>query len=224
MFFQNREEAAELIADRLVKYRGRNPLVLGIPRGAVPMAKVIAEALEGELDVVLVHKLGAPNNPEYAVGAVSEGGDIYLNESAKRWGISQEYILREAKAQIEVLRQRRALYTPIRPPVDPLNRIVIVVDNGIATGATMVAALRAVRAKHPAELIGAVAVAPKETIERISKEADAVVCLEIPEDFYAVGEYFRDFSQVTDKDVIESLQKASAKKSPAFFKVSQKEN
>ena len=212
MFFQNREEAAELLAEKLVRYRGRNPLVLGIPRGAVPMAKVIADALEGELDVVLVHKLGAPGNPEYAVGSVSEGGDLYINEGVSEGGISQEYILREAKAQIETLRRRRALYTPVRPAANPLNRIVIVVDNGIATGATMVAAIRAVRAKHPAELIGAVAVAPKATIDRIAKEADAVVCLDMPKDFYAVGEYFRDFSQVTDEDVVKSLKKASARK------------
>jgi len=212
MLFQNREEAAELLAEKLSKYRGQNPLVLGIPRGAVPMARIIADALKGELDVVLVHKLGAPGNPEFAIGSVSENGHIYLNVAAKGWGVSQDYISRETKAQIETLRRRRALYTPVRPAIDPLNRIVIVVDNGIATGATMIAALRAIRAKHPAELIGAVAVAPQETIERIAKEADAVVCLEVPKEFYAVGEFFRDFSQVTDEEVIASLKQAPARR------------
>jgi predicted phosphoribosyltransferase len=210
MLFENREEAAELLADRLSKYRGQNPLILGIPRGAVPMAKIIADALQGELDVVLVHKLGAPGNPEFAIGSVSESGNIYLSDAAKE--VSQDYISRETKAQIETLRRRRALYTPVRPAIDPLNRIVIVVDNGIATGATMIAALRAIRAKHPAELIGAVAVAPQETIERIAKEADAVVCLDVPKEFYAVGQFFRDFSQVTDEDVIASLQQAPARR------------
>ena len=212
MRFENREEAAELLAERLSKYRGRNPLVLGIPRGAVPMARIIAEALNGELDVVLVHKLGVPGNPEFAIGSVSESGDIYLTIAAKGWGISQDYISREAKAQIEALRRRRALYTPVRTAIDPLNRIVIVVDNGIATGATMIAALRAVRARHPAELIGAVAVAPQETIDRIGKEADEIVCLEVPREFNAVGEFFRDFSQVTDEDVMASLQQATARR------------
>jgi predicted phosphoribosyltransferase len=210
MLFENREEAAEILADRLSKYRGHNPLILGIPRGAVPMAKIIAGALGGELDVVLVHKLGAPDNPEFAIGSVSEAGDIYLSDAAKELGISQDYISREAKAQSKTLRRRRTLYTPVRPAIDPLNRIVIVVDNGIATGATLIAALRAVRLRHPAKLIAAVAVAPKETLERIAKEADEVVCLEVPRDFYAVGQFFRDFSQVTDEDVMASLQQAPA--------------
>ena len=208
MLFQNREEAAHLLAEKLKKYQGQNPLVLAIPRGAVPMAKIIADALEGELDVVLVHKLGAPGNPEFAIGSVSEGGDVFLSDAARAMGISHDRIAREVQAQLETLRHRRAMYTPIHPPIDPSNRIVIVVDNGIATGATMIAALRAVRAKKPAKLIGAVAVAPPDTVERIAKETDEVVCLATPLNFFAVGQFFLEFSQVSDEEVVAILKKS----------------
>jgi predicted phosphoribosyltransferase len=206
MPFHNRAEAAHLLAQRLVAYRGQHPLVLGIPRGAVPMARIIADALEGELDVVLVHKLGAPSRPELAIGAVDETGQVYLGPYVERLGISADYLAAETAAQLETLRRRRALYTPIRPPISPAGRLVIVVDNGIATGASMIAALRAVRAKQPARLIAAVAVAPHQTLKRMAPEADEVVCLEAPDEFYAVGEFFEDFSQVTDAEVVTILQ------------------
>jgi predicted phosphoribosyltransferase len=209
MPFRNREEAAQLLAQRLMAYRGHHPLVLGIPRGAVPMAKIIADALEGDLDVVLVHKLGAPGNPEFAIGAVDESGQVSLGPHVQRLGISEDYVAAETAAQLETLRTRRAMYTPIRPPISPAGRLVIVVDNGIATGASMLAALRAVRAKQPARLIAAVAVAPPQTLERLAHEADEVVCLEAPEELYAVGLWFEDFSQVTDAEVVAILQQAS---------------
>jgi predicted phosphoribosyltransferase len=203
--FESRAHAAALLAERLQHYRGRNPVVLGIPRGAVPMARVVADALEAELDVVLVHKLGAPDNPEYAIGSISEHGELYLTPAARELGISESYIAREAREQLERLRRRRTEYTPVRPPIDPAGRITIVVDNGVATGATMIAALRAVRARRPARLVAAMAVAPHDTVARIAREADEVVCLEIPEVFYAVGQFFQDFSQVTDEDVMRAL-------------------
>ena len=183
-------------------------MVLGIPRGAVPMAKTIAGALEGDLDVVLVHKLGAPGNPELAVGAVDETGHLYLNEHVWELGIDDDYLEEEKQAQLTMLRQRRAQYTPVRPPLDPAGRIVIVVDNGIATGASMIAALRAVRAKRPAKLIAAVAVAPAETVARMWAEADEVVCLYAPDHLYAVGQFFADFSPVSDEQVIAILRQS----------------
>jgi predicted phosphoribosyltransferase len=209
--FRSREHAARLLAERLAKYRGQNPLVLAIPRGAVPMGKIIADSLGGEVDVVLVRKLGAPGQPELAVGAVDEGGQVYLSDYVHALGISPEYIAAEKKSQLETLRERRARYTPLRPPIDPSGRVVIVVDNGIATGATMIAALRAVRARKPAKLIAAVAVAPKETVRKIAKQADEVVCLEVPAVFYAVGEFFEDFSQVTDEEVVAILGESGAR-------------
>jgi predicted phosphoribosyltransferase len=214
MRFHNREHAARLLAEKLTAYRGQNPLVLGIPRGAVPMAKIIADALDGELDVVLVHKLGAPGNPELAVGSVDEAGRVYLSEHVRELGIDDDYLEKEKQAQLKTLHKRRAQYTPVRPPLDPTSRIVIVVDNGIATGASMIAALRAVRAKQPAKLIAAVAVAPPETVERIRAEADEVVCLYAPDYFYAVGQFFENFSQVSDEQAIAILQQSRGKPAP----------
>jgi len=211
MLFTNREEAARLLADKLVNYRGRNPLVLAIPRGAVPMASVIAESLDGEMDVVLVHKLSAPGQPELAIGSVDERGQVYISEHAGSLGVGDEYIAREKKAQMKILSRRRALYTPVHPPIDPLGRIVIVVDDGIATGATMVSALRAVRVQKPSRLIAATAVASRESLQMIRGLADEVVCLEVPEIFYAVGQFFLEFPQVSDEEVITFLKQSRSK-------------
>jgi|SRR5579863_6846341 len=204
MYFKNRQQAANLLADRLARYKGRNPLVLGIPRGAVPMAKIIADALEGEMDVMLVHKLRAPDQAELAIGSVDEGGQVYLRSNA--FGIPEGYILAEKEFQMAVLRGRRALYTPVHPPISPAHRIVIVVDDGIATGASMIAALRVVRQRGPEKLIAATAVAPHETLQEVRGLADEVVCLEVPDYFYAVGEYFDEFAQVSDEEVTAILQ------------------
>lgn len=172
MLFQNREHAAHLLVEKLALCRGQNPLVLAIPRGAVPMAKIIADALDGEMDVVLVRKLRAPHQPELAIGSVDETGQVYLHEYARDLGIRQEYVEAEKQRELEILRRRRSLYTPIHQPVDSIHRTMVVVDDGIATGSTMIAALRALRAKNPAKLIVATAVAPRETLQRIEKEAD----------------------------------------------------
>lgn len=206
MYFKNRQQAAELLAEKLARYKGQNPLVLGIPRGAVPMAKIIADALDGEIDVVLVHKLGAPGNPELAVGSVDESGQVYLREHARALGLSD--IEAEKTRQMKTLRERRARYTPVHPPIDPAGRIVIVVDNGIATGASMIAALRSVRAQRPKKLIAAAAVAPYESLQEIRALADEVVCLDVPADFYAVGQFFEEFTQVSDEEVIALLQRS----------------
>lgn len=203
--FRDRRDAANKLAKELQQYRGQHPLVLAIPRGAVPMAKIIAEALDGELDVVLVRKLRAPGNPEFAIGAMDETGWTYLADYAGRVAGSTEYIETEKAAQLDVMRERRASYTPIRPPLDPLGRTVIVVDDGLATGATMIAALHALRAKHPKKLICAVPVAPADTLEKVSVYADEVVCLDAPELFYAVGQFYQSFPQVSDDEVIDLL-------------------
>lgn len=204
MRFKNREHAAELLVKRLVpNYKNKNPLVLGIPRGAVPMAKIMAEGLGGELDVVLVHKLSHPDQPELAIGAIDENGHAFVSEWAA--DVDRNFLEAEKRRQLEVLRQRRAKYTPSRAPIDPSGRIVVVVDDGIATGSTMTAALRAVRAKRPKKLIGAVAVASSEAARAMLRECDEMVCLSIPAHFYAVGQFFDDFGQVSDEDVIASL-------------------
>jgi putative phosphoribosyl transferase len=220
MRFRNRESAGALLAKRLATYRRTNPLVLGIPRGAVPMAGVIAEALDADLDVVLVRKVGAPGNPEFAAGAVSEDGEVVVNPSASAFGIRREYVAEEAAAQLDVLRHRRARLSAVHAPVDPAGRVVIVVDDGGATGSTMLSALQALRRRRPKWLVAAMAVAPPEAVERIADFADDVVCLETPEDFRAVGQFFDEFAPVTDDEVVETLRefhrrRASSRSAPS---------
>jgi predicted phosphoribosyltransferase len=210
-FFASRIEAAELLAERLKSYRDHHPLVLGIPRGAVPMADTIAASLNGELDVVLVHKLGAPFQEEFAIGSVSERGDVHLSEEIGAYGIEKSHVDREVARQLEVLRSRRAAYTPVRPPISPMGRVVIVVDDGVATGWTMIAALRSIRPLKPEKLVAAMAVAPPAAVDLMKREADEVVCLATPVDFYAVGQFFSDFRQVTDEEVTEILARATAR-------------
>ncbi len=182
-------------------YAGKNPLVLAIPRGAVPMGKVLAEALGGELDVVLVKKLRSPQSAEFAVGAIDETGWAYVADYAAGAGATAAYLEREKAAQMQALRKRRSQYTPTRPPIDPAGRIAIVVDDGLATGATMIAALHAARAKKPAKLICAVPVASEDSLTKVSPYADEIVCLETPLDFFAVGQFYDHFPQVEDEEV-----------------------
>lgn len=207
--FYDRNEAAIKLADKLISYRGRNPLVLAIPRGAVPMAKVITDKLGGNLDVVLVRKLRAPYSPELAIGSVDENGIGYIAEYAELAGADNDYIEYEKKIQMDIIRKRRLQYSQIRPAIDPAGRIVIVIDDGLATGSTMISALHALRARKPAKLICAVPVSPVETLKKIAELADEVVCLETPTDFQAVGQYYVIFPQVEDDEVVAILQSAA---------------
>ena len=200
-FFRDRADAAHQLLQQLVAFRGARPLVLAIPRGAVPMGLHIAQGLDGELDVVLVRKLGAPFSDEYAIGAVDESGRVYRSPLAAAAGANDEYIEHETRRQLALLGQRRERYTPLRPRVDPAGRIVIVVDDGLATGATMIAALQAVRANEPARLVCAVPVAAPDSLARVQMLADEVVCLHAPRDFAAVGQFYGSFEAVEDDEV-----------------------
>jgi putative phosphoribosyl transferase len=207
MRFKNREEAARQLAGRLAAYKGRHPLILGVPRGAVPMARTIADALEGDLDVVLVRKLRAPGQPELAIGAVDEAGAIF---KGRYFTVAdEEYLRGEIRAQQSVIRARREMYTRVKAAIDPAGRIVVIVDDGIATGSSMLAAIRSVRARKPMKLIVAIGVAPRHSLAPIEDEADEVVCLYAPAEFDAVGQFFDDFSEVTDDMVVTALSPAA---------------
>ncbi len=208
MLFANRHQAADRLAAALAAYKGRHPLILAIPRGAVPMGLRLAQALDGELDVVLVRKLRAPFNPEFAIGSIDESGWSYIADYAESVGGTPAYLAREKQTQLDTISKRRAQYTPLRPPIAPAGRTVIVVDDGLATGATMISALHALRAQQPARLVCAVPVAPPDTLEKMRPYADEVVCLQAPAFFQAVGQFYADFPQVDDEEVIGILRQA----------------
>jgi len=212
--YRDRAEAARLLAQALSSWRGEHPLVLAIPRGAVPMGRVIADALGGELDVVLVRKVPAPGNPEFAIGAVAENGWLHLADYATSAGATPEYLERAVAGERETMQRRRAQYTPVRPPLEPQDRIAIVVDDGLATGETMLAALHAVRAGKPRRLICAVPVATSDAVAKIRPYADGVVCLQTPGFFYAVGQFYGDFRQVDDREVVALLRYAATSHAP----------
>jgi len=203
--FVSREQAAELLAQELIRYKGRHPLVLAIPRGAVPMGSLIARLLDGELDIVLTHKLCAPMDPEYAIGAIDESGWVYISPVAARAGISPSYLEQEKKRQLDSLKHRRIRFKSGKKPAAVKGRIAIVVDDGLATGATMIAALHAIRAREPARLVCAIPVAPSDTLDRVSELADEVICLQVPDDFRSVGQFYQHFPQVEEDEVIRIL-------------------
>jgi predicted phosphoribosyltransferase len=206
MRFRDRTDAAERLAAALRAYRGKNALVLAIPRGAVPMGRVLAGALGAELDIVLVRKLRAPGSPEFAVGAIDESGWAYVADYAAEVGADEAYLREEKNRQLETLRKRRAEYTPHRTAHDPAGRVAIVVDDGLATGATMIAALHAVRAKKPARLVCAVPVAAPDSVAKVRAYADEVVCLATPTEFHAVSQFYDSFPQVEDEEVVRVLK------------------
>jgi putative phosphoribosyl transferase len=204
MRFQNREEAGKVLAQRLAEYKKEKPVVLAIPKGALPLGSAIAEVLNSELDVVLVKKIGAPNNPELVIGALSESGDVYFTEMGQ--GLSHEYLEARMRSELKKISQKRKQYGELRPRVNLNGRTVIIVDDGIATGATMLAAIKSTRHKGAKKIVVATVVAPPETVRHLREEADEVIVIYTPTLFSNVGEFFDDFSQVTDKEVKDILR------------------
>jgi predicted phosphoribosyltransferase len=182
------------------------PLVLGVARGGVPVAVEVAAMLGGDLDVAVARKIGAPGNPEFAIGAIAVGGEPILNEVVIRsYQISPEYVASAVDHARDEIERRTIAYRAGRPAADPAGRVVIVVDDGVATGSTLKAVLRSVRAAGPASVVCAIPVGPSDTVQDLTDEADVVVCPSIPRSFMAVGGWYDDFSQLSDEEVVAAL-------------------
>jgi predicted phosphoribosyltransferase len=206
--FRNREDAGQKLAARLKVYKDQHPVILALPRGGVPVAAEVAAALDAPLDLVLVRKIGVPWQPELAMGAVVDGGAplVVRNEDVVRMaGVSSEVFHHVCEEELAEIERRRQRYLGRRSRIEVAGRTVIVVDDGIATGATTRAALRATRMRHPKRLILAVPVAPVEAATAMRKEADEVICPEEHENFGAIGFYYADFRQIEDQEVIALL-------------------
>jgi predicted phosphoribosyltransferase len=206
--YRDRIDAGEKLAAALtgIVEEDDRPLILGIPRGGVPVAAVVADELGGDLDVLVAHKLGAPGNPEFAIGAVAEDGSTFVDDRVIAFhGISPDYVRRETANQLAEVQRRARLLRSDRPPLPVAGRVCVVVDDGVATGATLEASLRLVEKLGASRVIAAVPVGPSDTIGRLGGAADVVVCPLQPRHFVAVGGWYEHFDQVPDKDVVRLL-------------------
>lgn len=210
MIFENRVDAGRQLAQKLKKYAGRkNVVVLGIPRGGVPVGFEVANALKAPLDIFLSRKLGVPGQEELAFGALASGGIRVLDrELIRELGISGEDIERATRTVKKELERRERLYRGDRPPLRVAGKIAVLVDDGIATGSSMRAAIQALQQMGPAQIVVAVPVAPARTCDSLRPEVDELVCIQAPELFWAIGQFYEDFSQVTDQEVTELLRRA----------------
>jgi len=215
--FQDRADAGRRLAEKLRGYAGRSDvIVLGLARGGVPVASEVARALDLPLDVFIVRKLGVPGHEELAMGALASGGARLLdNTIVRQLRITEHDIRRITEAEQRELERRERLYRGDRPPPDIAGRTIILVDDGLATGASMRVAVAALRQEHPARIIVAVPIAPPETCDVLRREADGVVCAMTPEPFYAVGLWYEDFTQTTDEEVRDLLERARRELAPA---------
>jgi putative phosphoribosyl transferase len=203
--FSDRREAGERLADALADLAGDDVVVLAIPRGGVVVATEVATRLNAPLDIVIPRKVGAPGNPELGLGAVAPGVQVLDERLVRMLGVSDQYLREEIAAQEEEIHRRAEAYRGGRPPVDVSGRIVIIVDDGIATGGTATAAVRWAKQRGAKRVVLAVPVAPSEAVARLREDADDVRALAMPEPFYAVGQWYADFPQVSDAEVVELL-------------------
>lgn len=214
MIFADRVEAGERLAVALARYKGADAVVLAIPRGGVIVGEAVARALGLPLDVVVPRKIGAPGNPELGLGAIAPGVRVLDEWLIERLGVTEEYLEREIEAEEREIERRERVYRAGRPPVDVAGKVAIVVDDGVATGGTAIAALRWARAQGAARVVLAVPVAPPGSVPKLAREADEVVVLETPEPFFAVGEWYRRFDQTTDEEVIAALARVAQEVGP----------
>lgn len=211
--FVDREEAGRLLANELTRFKDQQPVVLALPRGGVPVAVEVADALHAPLDLILVRKIGAPWQPELAIAAVVDGDrpETVVNQAiVDQLGIEDSYLKEQEARQLAEIERRRQLYLADRPRAGLAGRTAIITDDGIATGATMQAALHAIRRTQPKYLVLAVPVAPPDTIERLRREVDEVVCLLRPAAFGAISLFYADFHQITDDEIVGMLDRTAA--------------
>jgi putative phosphoribosyl transferase len=207
--FEDRADAGERLSKALTEFAGTESVVLAIPRGGVVVGEIVARSLGAPLDVVVPRKIGAPGNPELGIGAVAPGIRVLDETMVRALGVSEEYLEREVASQEAEIERRLRVYRSGRPPVDVRGKTSIVVDDGVATGGTAVAALRWARAQGASRVVLAVPVAPEQSLARLEREADEVVVLSAPSPFFAVGEWYRKFEQTSDREVIDVLARAA---------------
>jgi predicted phosphoribosyltransferase len=206
MRFRDRYDAGEKLADALSAYQGQNPLILAIPRGGVVLGRVISDRLQGELNLLLVRKIGHPNNPEFALAAVSEDRTLVFPDPSLKNALSPRFLEEAKEQELRRIQEARARWGKGLPPPDPRDRVVIVVDDGIATGATMLCGLQGIRRHNPRHLVASAPVAPGEVLDLLRSEADEVVILYTPDSFYAVGQFYERFDAVEDEEVVRLLR------------------
>ncbi|MEM3382720.1 MAG: phosphoribosyltransferase [Nitrososphaerales archaeon] len=206
--FKNRLEAGKILAEALSEYKNKDTIVLAIPRGGVVVAYEVAKALNAPLDLIIPRKIGAPDQPELAIGAVTEDGTTILNQDIiQNLKVPEEYIKAEVKRQLEEIERRIKKYLGDKPRIPIRGKIVILIDDGVATGATIKAAIASIRKREPALIVLAIPVGPKDTIRELRKYTDKVVCLMMPEPFFAIGQFYENFDQISDEEVIQILNK-----------------
>jgi len=211
--FENRKQAGILLSERLIHLADKDSVVLAIPRGGLVVGREIALRLNAELDMIITKKLGAPGEPELAIGSVAEDGKVYRNEELiNKLMISEEYIEKETKIQLKNLSEKTKIFSKFRKKAALKDRAIIITDDGIATGATMISAINYVKTQEPKSISVALPVGPPETVDTLAEMVNNVICLIIPEHFMAVGEFYKEFDQVSDLEVIEILKEFSDKK------------
>jgi putative phosphoribosyl transferase len=208
VIFEDRLDAGHRLAGALERFASEDVVVLGVPRGGVEVAAEVASARGWPLDIVIPRKVRAPFNPELGLGAIAPGVRVLDESMVRSLGVSENYLEEEIRLEEEEIRRRTEAYRKGRPPVEVEGRVAVVVDDGVATGGTAAAALRWARAQGASRVVLAVPVAPREAIMRLSKEADEVVCLDSPEPFFAVGQWYRQFPQTSDDEVVRLLERS----------------
>jgi len=207
--FTDRVEAGELLAEVLIDHAGSQTVILGIPRGGLVVAREVARRLKAPLDIVLARKLGAPQNPELAIGAITEEGEVFLDEPlARRVGASEDYLQQESRSQLQEIQRRSSVYRNIRPKIDLRDKDVIVVDDGVATGSTVQAALWSIAREKPHKITGAFPVGAEDSLLRLCDTADEIICLKAPPSLGAIGNFYLHFRQVSDQEALEILNRA----------------